>query len=324
MTKKLIFLPLIGLMLSSCGDKPLNEIKVITPSGAPALAFYNQGLNPNLTIDSTPTNVAAQLQKNEYDVVIFDSINGLKSLKKNNNTNYALGRIITGGNFFLVGINKETDSETGKIPMPKEGDKIVSFGEKLIPDLVYNKLASDYWHIDNKPTYLNSVSDTRAVLTTGKYGADTIDYVFTAEPVLTTIMNKKDAETYGKIQIVSNIKEDWKALTGQDALSQAGIFVKKDALEAKKDEIKDFVEQLDKRLDNIVNHPEIVKAELDMFGTTNEQASRFGFNSNVIYEIQKDNQNKIGMVTKDQKIDVNEFLKSLGQETFSADYFVEL
>ena len=112
MTKKLIFLPLIGLMLSSCGDKPLNEIKVITPSGAPALAFYDQGLNPNLTIDSTPTNVAAQLQKNEYDVVIFDSINGLKSLKKNNNTNYALGRIITGGNFFLVGINKEADSES--------------------------------------------------------------------------------------------------------------------------------------------------------------------------------------------------------------------
>lgn len=324
MTKKTIFLPLIALMLTSCGDKPISEIKVITPSGAPALAFYDQGLDTNLTIDSTPTNVAAQLQKNEYDVVVFDSINGLKSLKKNNNTTYVLSRILTGGNFFLVGINKDVDSETGKIPMPKEGDKIISFGEKLIPDLVYNKLAKDYWHIDNKPTYLNSVTDTRAVLTTGKYGSDTIDYVFTAEPVLTTIMNKKDAETYGKLQVVSNIKEDWKALTGQEALAQAGMFVKREILETKKDELKDFVEKLNNRLDNIVYHPDVVKAELDIFGTTSEQASRFGFNSDVIYTIQKDNQNRIGMVTKDQKVDVNEFLTSLGQETFSDDYFVDL
>lgn len=324
MTKKIVFLPLLTMLLTSCGEPIENKIKVITPSGAPALAFYDQGNSEYLTIDSTPTNVAAQLQKNEYDAVVFDSVNGLKSLKKNNNNTYALARIITGGNFFLVAINKEVDPETGKVPMPKDGDKIVSFGEKLIPDLVYSKLSKDYWHIDNKPTYLSSVSDTSAVLASGKQGGEDVDYVFTAEPILTTVMNKQDANTYGKLTVVSNIREDWKTLTGQDALAQAGLFVKKELLETRKDELDDFMNDLDERLNNAVNKPEVVKATLDAYGTIQEQATRFGFNSNIIYNVQKDKANKIGIVTKEEKVDVNEFLTSLGQDTFEETYFVNL
>lgn len=324
MTKKAVVLPLIVAMLSSCGNNISTDFKVITPSGAPALAFYDQGSNLNLTIDSTPTNVAAELQKNDYDMIVFDSINGLKSLKRNSNSTYALARILTGGNFFLVAINKEVNQETGKVPMPTKDDVIVSFGEKLIPDLVYSKLASDYWHIDNKPTYLNSVSDTRAVLSSGKQGGKNVDYVFTAEPILTTIMNKQDAETYGKISIVANVRNDWKSLTGQNAIAQAGLFVKKELLETRKNDLDSYINSLDERLYNAVNDINIVKAELDNYGTLTEQATRFGFNSNIISAVQKDKANKIGIVTKDEKVDVNEFLTSLGQETFSEEYFINL
>ena len=89
MTKKLFVLPLMSLMIAGCDNNqvPEEELKIICPTGAPALAFYTEANNENFVTSSTPTNVSAELQKNDYDVVIFDSINGLNSIKKNKHWN---------------------------------------------------------------------------------------------------------------------------------------------------------------------------------------------------------------------------------------------
>ena len=97
MTKKILTLLLLsGITLTGCNKNNANSegvIKFISPVGAPALAFYDQGNNPYYDTKSVPSQVAAQLQKKDYDVVVFDSINGLKSIKNNeeeNGLNYKL------------------------------------------------------------------------------------------------------------------------------------------------------------------------------------------------------------------------------------------
>lgn len=120
--KNCLFLPALAIALSGCSNTitPEADIKWVSPAGAPTLAFYDQGDNANFVTETTPTNVAAQLQKNEYDAVVFDSISGLKSVKAKN-TNYVLAKLITGGNFYLVSIDKEEDA------MPSECEVIVPF-----------------------------------------------------------------------------------------------------------------------------------------------------------------------------------------------------
>ena len=324
MIKKIAILACIPLFAVSCSKKNASEseVKFITPTGAPALAFYDQGNNPNYTTNSTPTLVAAELQKNDYDVVVFDAVNGLKSIKKNEG-NYQLAQVITGGNFYLACIGKDPD-ESGNYPMPAPEDKIVSFGEGLIPDLVYRKLAADKWSISNTPTYVASVADAQTVLIEGQYGGDSVDYVFIAEPALTAAMINKDAATFGKVGVVKNIRSEWKALTGQDGLVQAGVFVNKDALSSKESKIKDFMKDLNDRLDTAINESEKAAASLDVFGDADAQKTKFGFASAIVKKVQANKKNGFGLVASDEEIDVNAFLTSLGQPTFDDSYFVNI
>lgn len=323
MTKRIIVLPIISIMLAGCsGNTPVENVKTICPTGAPALAFYDQGVNADFVTSSTPTNVLAELQKNDYDCVVFDSINGLKSIKKNS-ANYQLAKIITGGNFYLACIGKEADAE-GNYPLPTSDDVVVSFGQNLIPDLVYSRLCSEYWHIENNAKYVASVADALAVLVSGKYSGGDADYVFIAEPALTTAINKTDAATYGKVGVVKNIRSEWKAYSGQDGLAQAGIFVNKDSIVNKEAKLKEYMRSLESRIDIAIKNPTTVKATMDAHLTTAEQASRFGFNSNIVSKVQANNNNGFGLVSPSETIDVNAFLTSLGQETFGSEYFVTL
>lgn len=312
----------IVCLLGSCSGKTSDVIKTISPKGAPTLAYFDQGKNENFITSGTPTNVLAELQKNEYDFVIFDSITGLKSIKKNN-ANFKLAKIITGGNFYLVSINKVPD-ESGNVPLPGENDKVISFGQNLIPDVVYSKLCADYWHISNKANYVNGVEDALAVLVSGKYSGGNADYVFISEPALTNALNNKEATTYGKINIVKNIQQEWKNYSGQDGLAQAGLFVNNESYSKKKDELEKYVVSLNERIDIAINEPEKAIEALNQFGDNKAQQSKFGFTSNHVSLLQSNKQNRFGLVPSSKSIDVNQFLTSLGQETFSEEYFINL
>ena len=324
MTKKVIYLPLFVSFLASCGPKieVAEEIKFISPTGAPALAFYDQGSNEYFTTNSTPTNVAAELQKSEYDCVIFDSISGLKSIKKNasvNGINYKLAKIITAGNFYLVSINKDAD-----YGLPKDSDKVVSFGQNLIPDLVYSKLCES-WGITNNASYVASVKDAGAVLSSGKYSGEDVDFVFIAEPVLTSVKNNAEATIKAdQINIVKDIRKEWKTLTGQDGLAQAGIFVNTNSLETKKTKLTQFMRHVESSIDIAIKDPDSVANAMNAYGSVDEQASRFGFNANLVKKVQGEGRNGFGLLSPSETVDVNAFLAALGQDTFSEDYFVNL
>ncbi len=329
MIKKLVCLSFTALFLASCGGKSedYSEIKFITPTGAPALAFYDQGNNENYTTNSVPTNVAAELQKNDYDAVVFDAVNGLTSIKKNN-ANYKLAKIITAGNFYLASIDNEkstkTPDEKGNYPLPGKDDIVYSFGENLNPDKVYSTLCKEYWKIENNAKYVAGVTDAQAILKTGKQGTDVVDYVFIAEPALTAVMNNKDAETYGKVHIVKNIRAEWKAYSGQDGLAQAGLFVHNDAIKNKSSKLKEFITHLNSSIQLAITNTDSVAQAMDSYGDAAKQVSRFGFNSSVVKAVQKDNRNGFGLLSPSESIDVNAFLTKLGLSTFTDDYFVSL
>ncbi len=329
MIKKILCLSFSVILLASCNanNEDNSEINFITPTGAPALAFYDQGSNVNYTTNSVPTNVAAELQKNDYDAVVFDAVNGLTSIKKNN-ANYKLAKIITAGNFYLACIDNEKSTKTpdkeGNYPLPKEGDVVYSFGQNLNPDKVYSTLCKEYWKIENTAKYVASVTEAQAVLKTGKQGTDVVDYVFIAEPALTAVMNNKSAETYGKVHIVRNIREEWKAYSGQDGIAQAGLFVHNNAIEKKKAKLKEFITHLDSSIQLAITNPDAVSETMNAYGTLDEQVSRFGFNANVVKAVQKDGRNGFGLLSPSQSVDVNAFLTKLGSETFADNYFVSL
>ena len=317
MKAKSIILPLAAITLSACGGPaPEITIRTISPAGAPTLAFYDQGSNENFVTNSTPSNVLAELQTNYYNAVVFDSINALKSIK-NNDLDFKLAKLITGGNFYLASINKNEGE------MPTANDVVVSFGENLIPDLVYRKL-SEYWEIENTPYYVPSVSEALGVLKTGVYASNPVDFVFIAQPALNIALNDATAATYGNVKVVKDIRSEWQKYTGQSAIPQAGLFVRASHYELNPTVFENYVDEMVARIDVAIDTPATAKAALDAYGDAQAQAAKFGFNSNIMLTTQSDGANGFGLVRGTEEVDVNEFLETLGLETFADSYFLGL
>jgi len=118
-----------GKTLASTEEATTLDLSVITPQGAPAAAFSSFAGNENLTC-AQPTVVSAAFTAGEKDVIVFDSVNGVKLAKKNNG-NYKLARMVTYGNLYVVATGNDEDS------VMDDEDYIVSYGEGLVPDLAF-------------------------------------------------------------------------------------------------------------------------------------------------------------------------------------------
>ena len=110
-----------------------SSVKVVCPLGAPSalLAKYASDLD-HITITS-PANVQSAFQKGEADFIIFDSVNGAK-LAKANGGKYKLVRMLTYGDLYVMSTGND---ENGVM---EDDDFILSYGEGLIPDLVFKAL----------------------------------------------------------------------------------------------------------------------------------------------------------------------------------------
>lgn len=113
-------------------NKSFNFPKVTVPKGGPSFVFTKYAINDNLNIAS-PDIVSAQFTSKESDFIVFDSVNGIKLSKKNNDS-YKICRLITFGNLYLVSTGFDEDKKISS------DDIILSYGENLIPDLVYKSL----------------------------------------------------------------------------------------------------------------------------------------------------------------------------------------
>jgi len=324
--KKITKITLISILsvLGACSidSQEGTGFKVISPAGAPTIAFYDQGDNTNFVTDSTPANVSKELLGVNYDFVVFDSINGLRAIKKNN-SDFSLISIITGGNFYLVSYDKDENS------IPSKNDTFVSFSENGLPDLVYKKLLESYqgWSNWDMPdaNYLTSTGDVSKALISHEY-----DYYFIAEPSLFAAKAKL-GENASKVRIVANLRETWELYSGQPAIPQAGLFVRNSTYNEDELNVLHYVNLLNEKKVNAVDHPEVVKTTIDSWNSdVTTQQSRFGYASSVAFNVQKNGNNGLGVI-KDSQIEdietfVNDFVGFLNNPSytmFESKYFIK-
>lgn len=297
-------LGLVSLTLVGCTSNNVIEKyqKVYSPAGAPTLAFYDQSKTGTFETNTTPANVLAQLQTDNYGMVVFDFYNGLKSIKTNS-SHYKLAKILTGGNLYLVGINKTT--------APTKDDYIVSFGQNLIPDIVYKKIYGE--EIAATTHYVGAVADAQGVLTSGLHEGNPVDYVLIAQPALYATLNNKSAATYGTLSVIASLRAEWKTLTGQDAIPQAGLFVNTGYYTEHKQFFDDQFDLIDERIDTCINDPLTMKQTLDKDLDADSQKTLFGFTSQIAYNVQTSeaSPNGFALVSGDETVDIKEFLTSV-------------
>ena len=294
-------LSVLTLALTACNATEDNYKRAISPSGAPAIAFYDQTKTDYFETNSTPANVLAQLQADNYGMVVFDFYNGLKSLKANQG-HYKLAKIITGGNLYLVGINK-TEA-------PTVDDYIVSFGKNLLPDIVYKEIYGE--DIAEVTHYVNAVNDAQGVLVSGLHEGHLVDYVLIAQPALFATLNNVNAATYGTLTVIDSLREKWTEKTEQTAIPQAGLFLNMQYYVNHKSYYDDQLALLDERIETCIDDPLTMKTKIETdLPSEDDQKALFGFTSKVAYNVQKDGANGFALVRGEETIDIHGFLTSL-------------
>ena len=208
----LIILTILSFgVLSGCKKE---EIKVIVPAGAPALAQVYIENDPNLRlkelsidrVDGADPLVAA-FTSGSHDI-IFAPINlGVKMY--NAGMDYVfLGTVVFGNYYFATTGNEELTLES------LSNRKIVLFGKNQVAGIMaeYILNANNLLNMENI-IYVNSVSEAQAELV-----KDNSVVILTAEPSLSVLRTK-----VANVKSVSLLDE-----YGNTKYPQAGVFVKKD------------------------------------------------------------------------------------------------
>jgi len=310
----------IPFTLGGCSNSQTstNHTKIICPKGAPSLAFYDQGNNEKFETAS-PMNVKSQLLSTNYGMVVFDFYNGLNVLKNkesyDKNKDFKLARIITGGNFYLAGINT-----TSK---PTASSKIVAFSKNSLPDLVFKKVIGD--EIYNNLSYVNDNEAASVVLQSGMLEGENVDYVLISEPLLYQAMNNKSAATYGKVNIISSLRDDWKSLTNQDYIPQAGLFIRQEDYDKYNLYFNDQLGLMNERIDNLIEDLDTVEDKMNStIPSEVEQKNIFGITSSIVKEVQDESKNRLAFIPESDlaNINIQTFLTSLNISVDYSDYML--
>ena len=266
MKKNYLFL-LSLLLLAGCNNKNESvkdstdtsfDVSIISPTGAPALAFYNYQNSDKYETNATPKNILATMTENGKDIVVIDTISGLKAI--DNGAPYKIAASLTFGNFYLASTGNDDNNALDK------DDKVIVFGENQTPDLLFKYL----YGTDYNVSYVDSVATAAKTLISGKTidTKEDVDYVFVAEPVLTNALkNNQNAKVY------ANIQDLYKEKTNGKELVQASLFVKNTTNEKG---YKNFLSSLKKDVEDVIANSELM--------TTNDEeafTSKYGIASSL-------------------------------------------
>ena len=250
---KILCAALLALSISGCAQTQNKEVKILAPSGAPALgvlgAFGQENVS-SVDIVSGSDVLQSELAKadSEYDVIVAPSNLGM-ALSSKGMDNYELAAVITWGNLYLVA--EDEDAFT------KEGN-FAAFGEGAVPQLVLEN-AVDVDNIVPELTYYNAVSDAQSQLLSGK-----ADVALLAEPVATATIakakqNGKDLKVIADLQQLYAQKNDISADSGYP---QAAIFVKK----GEKASLSDVLKAIETFANETSSDQSALKAKIEEVG----------------------------------------------------------
>lgn len=127
-----------------------SSLKIICPTGAPAVAFYNYALSDNFeTAAPIP-----QFMTNNYDVIVAPTHGGMDRLI-NANANYKIAATITFGNMYILSTGRDADNTMNK------GDRVLYFSENDLPGKVFNYLYGD---LELDSYAVPAASDTKIII----------------------------------------------------------------------------------------------------------------------------------------------------------------
>ena len=189
--KKYLSLIAVALALTACNTNSSNQgtgefdrtsLSIITPTGAPALAFYNYSGSERFETNSNPAEgIIPQMVTGQKDVVVLPTNAGMQAIL-NKKAEYQIAATITFGNFYLVSMNNDTNKTLDA------DDTILLFQKGNVPDKVFHYVYGDDYN--SNIHYVSAVSDAAAAVNAGFFAdAETgnnivPNYVLLAQPVL--------------------------------------------------------------------------------------------------------------------------------------------
>lgn len=286
------------------------SLSIITPTGAPALAFYNYAESSNFETNSNPqTGIIPLMVSGQKDVVVLPTNAGVQAIK-NKNANYQLAATITFGNFYLVSMGNDTNNQLDA------GDKILLFQQGNVPDKVFHYVYGETY--DSNVYYVSAVSDAAAAANSGSFVDATSgerivpNYVMLAEPVLTTVLSKKE-----NVTIYADMQAKYAEKSNNLPLFQASVFIKK-TVERSKAEA--FLASLKADIESAIATPTLMSAGMNKVA---EPQVLFGVAPQMAENVLKKN-NGMGLGfknAKENKAAVNNFLQLFGIEGLNEEAY---
>lgn len=248
--KKIIILVLMLLCLVACGQKQQEEekvdevisYKIVTPSGAPALALLDYVDDENMTIDVVDGSdvLQAEFTNGNADIIIAPINLGAKLVSATGN--YKLAAVVTWGNLHLVSTLSLEEAKN---------HPVAAFGEQAVPGKVLNYLSEELEGFEFE--WFNSVNEASTALMSEQYSSAVL-----AEPAL-TLARTKGAHEYDEIV---DIQEVYKQKTGYDSYPQAAIFVNVKTLE-NVETLNTFLDSIELSINNYNNDEDLLSERID-------------------------------------------------------------
>lgn len=322
--KKYLSLIAVAVMLTACntnsstskGDSSSaapeydrSSLSILTPTGAPALAFYNYAGNAKFETNSAPATISGQMAAGSKDVIVLPTNAGVKAIV-DNKAPYQLAATITFGNFYIASLNNDDNQ------VMDENDVILLFQKNNVPDKIFHYVYGDQFN--NAIHYAADVSAVAQATIAGKYsdpdtGVEYVpNYVMIAEPALTNVLSKKNT-----VSVYADIQAKYKEKSNDQALFQASVFVKNTI---EKTLAKAFLESLEKDINDAIADPTKLSAGMNKEASA---AEVFGVAPQMAENVLKKN-NGMGLGFKyagENKAAVETFLKLFNIEGLNEEIY---
>ena len=286
-TKYLLLLT--TLMLTGCYSK--GELSIVTPTGAPAIAFYNYSTSENFQTNSDPSNIIPMMVNETVDVAVLPTNAGIQAIN-GKKVNYKIAATLTFGNIFVAATGNDTNGTM------EVSDYIVSFQQGAVPDKIFHYVYGDL--LDNALHYVSNGQEAAKCLKTGKNLAEdgkAADYVVLAEPALTTVISSTPGRS-----VYANLQNLYKVKSGDLQIFQASLFVNN---KLERTVVDKFLEDLEKDINAGISNPELIQQGLiansaaeALYGIKPEQAKAVTANNNGMglgFALAKDNKDAIDL-----------------------------
>ncbi len=205
------------------GAEGNSDIKILSPSGAPALSLIPAMLGADVTIvDGADPLQAALVNPNpEYDIIVAPSNLGMK-LAASGKSSYKMLGVLTWGNLYIVG-------EKGTSNDASTWENVASFGQDSVTGKVFASVYGEDLNLDDV-TWYNSTAEAASALIAGD-----AKVAMLAEPNATATIAKAK-ENGIDLEILDDVQARYAGATGL-GFPQAALFVNEETYKENKDQI---------------------------------------------------------------------------------------